>query len=109
MKKKFRLWLNIVTICLCVCAVAIGVYAATSATLTVQGQIGFEAHGCDIDASGYVFGHKTVVGTVEQPKSEDDEEVSDESENSNETIESTTDDDTISLKHIKNIEQIEKS
>lgn len=45
MKKKFSLWLNIVTICLCLCAIAIGVYAATSATLTISGQIGFTAHG----------------------------------------------------------------
>ena len=67
MKKKFRLWLNIVTICLCICAIAIGVYAATSATLTVQGQIGFTAHGCDIDASGYVYGHAAGT-TVDEMK-----------------------------------------
>ena len=51
MKKKFRLWFNIVTICLCVCAIAIGVYAATSATLTVSGTIGFEAHGLSFTAT----------------------------------------------------------
>ena len=57
MKKKFSIWLNIVTICLCIAAIAIGVYAATSATLQVQGQIGFTAHNCDVDISGYIYGH----------------------------------------------------
>lgn len=57
MKKKFRLWLNIVTICLCLCAIAIGVYAATTATLTVSGQIGFSAHGVDVSVKGYIYGH----------------------------------------------------
>ena len=57
MKKKFGLWLNIVTICLCVCAIAIGVYAATTASVTVSGQIGFNAHNCKVNASGYVYGH----------------------------------------------------
>ena len=57
MKNKFRLWLNIATICLCVCAIAIGVYAATSATLTVSGTIGFEAHGCNGTVTGTIVGH----------------------------------------------------
>ena len=59
MKKKFGLWLNIVTICLCVCAIAIGVYAATSATLTVSGQIGFEAHGLTYTATAKAKGYVT--------------------------------------------------
>ena len=59
MKNKFRLWLNIVTICLCVCAIAIGVYAATNASLTVSGQIGFEAHGVDFSAKARIKGYVT--------------------------------------------------
>ncbi|MBQ7885065.1 MAG: hypothetical protein IJ318_03115 [Clostridia bacterium] len=57
MKNKFRLWLNIVTICLCVCAIAIGVYSATTATLNVGGKIAFTAHGCTGTVSGTIVGH----------------------------------------------------
>lgn len=57
MKKKFSLWLNIVTICLCFAAIAIGVYAATSASLTVSGQIGFDAHGIDMQVTVHMYGH----------------------------------------------------
>ena len=57
MKNKFGLWLNIVTICLCVCAIAIGVYAATTASLTVSGQIGFKAHDVDLTVTGTIEGH----------------------------------------------------
>ena len=57
MKKKFSLWLNIVTICLCVCAIAIGVYAATRATITVSGQVGFVAHGVDMTINGTLSGY----------------------------------------------------
>ncbi|MBQ7885015.1 MAG: hypothetical protein IJ318_02855, partial [Clostridia bacterium] len=59
MKKKFGLWLNIVTICLCVCAIAIGVYSATTANLNASGKLGFTAHGCDVDVSGTIVGHAT--------------------------------------------------
>ncbi|MBQ7885159.1 MAG: SGNH/GDSL hydrolase family protein [Clostridia bacterium] len=54
MKNKFRLWFNIVTICLCVCAIAIGVYSATTANLNASGKIGFTAHGCDVKIVGQV-------------------------------------------------------
>lgn len=64
MKKKFCLWINIVTICLCVCAIAIGVYAATSATLTVSGQIGFTAHDCEVQVSMTKMGYDTSSGTT---------------------------------------------
>ena len=57
MKKKFSLWVNLAVICLCVCSIAIGVYAATSATLTVSGQIGFQAHECSVEVSGEIYGH----------------------------------------------------
>ena len=66
MKKKFSLWLNIVTICLCVCAIMVGVYAATNATLTVSGQIGFEAHGCQGTVSGTIKGHALKNGENHQ-------------------------------------------
>ena len=69
MKKKFSLWLNVVTICLCVCAIAIGVYAAQQATLTVSGQLGFTAHGIEMNATAYIYGHAT---------SEDGEPISEE-------------------------------
>lgn len=59
MKKKFRLWLNIVTICLCMCAIMVGVYAATNAGLTVQGQIGFTAHGVEMTITGELSGFVT--------------------------------------------------
>ncbi|MBQ7884547.1 MAG: hypothetical protein IJ318_00415, partial [Clostridia bacterium] len=61
MKKKFSLWLNIVTICLCVCAVAIGVYAATNASLTVGGKVAFKAHGCEGTVSGTIVGHANTA------------------------------------------------
>lgn len=57
MKKKFSIWLNIVTVCLCFAAIAIGVYAATSATLTISGSIGFEAHGIEMTISGNLSGY----------------------------------------------------
>ena len=59
MKKKFSLWLNIVTICLCVCAIAIGVYAASSASLTASGTIGFTAHGVEMTIEGTIMGYVT--------------------------------------------------
>lgn len=57
MKKKYSLWLNIVTICLCLCAVAIGVYSAQTASLTVNGSIGFTAHGSDLNVKVYKYGY----------------------------------------------------
>lgn len=57
MKKKFSIWLNIITICFCFAAIAIGVYAATNASLTVSGQIGFTAHNCKVNVTGYIYGH----------------------------------------------------
>lgn len=59
MKNKFRLLLNIATICLCVCAIAIGVYSAQTASLNISGSVGFTAHNCDV----YVYG--TVSGAVD--------------------------------------------
>ena len=57
MKKKFSIWLNIVTICLCLCAIAVGVYAANQAQLTISGQIGFKAHGVEMTIEGTITGY----------------------------------------------------
>lgn len=56
--------LNIAVLCLCVAAIAIGVYSAKNASLNVTGTIGFTAHNCNVDISGYIYGHsKTKDGT----------------------------------------------
>ena len=61
MKRKFSLFLNVAVLALCVCAIAIGVYSAKQASLNVTGTIGFTAHNCDVDISGYIYGHSTGV------------------------------------------------
>jgi hypothetical protein len=63
MKNKFRIWLNIVTICFCIAAIAVGVYAATNASVTASGKIGFTAHNSKITAGGYIYGH--AAGNVD--------------------------------------------
>ena len=55
-KRKFIIWLNIVTICLSICAIAIGVYSITTATLKVNGAIGFTAHECNVDIVASMYG-----------------------------------------------------
>ena len=55
-KRKFIIWLNIVTICLSICAIAIGVYSITTATLNVNGAIGFIAHECNVDIVASMYG-----------------------------------------------------
>ena len=62
MKKKFNLWLNIVTICLCVCAIAVGVYSATTAKITAGGKVAFSAHNCKVELTGYIYGHGVKDG-----------------------------------------------
>ena len=63
-KRKFSILLNIAVLCLCVAAIAIGVYSAKNASLNVTGTIGFTAHNCNVDISGYIYGHsKTKDGT----------------------------------------------
>ncbi|MBE7075185.1 MAG: leucine-rich repeat domain-containing protein [Clostridiales bacterium] len=66
MKKKFGLWLNLLTICLCVCALAIGVYAAKQASLTATGTIGFKAHDCEVEVSMTKMGYSLGDGTIYQ-------------------------------------------
>ena len=66
MKKKFSIWLNIVTICLCLCAIAVGVYAANEAQLTISGQIGFKAHGVEMTIEGTITGYVTSQDSDER-------------------------------------------
>ena len=55
-KRKFIIWLNFVTICLSICAIAIGVYSIKTATLNVNGAIGFTAHNCKVRVLGKITG-----------------------------------------------------
>ena len=55
-KRKFIIWLNFVTICLSICAIAIGVYSIKTATLNVNGAIGFTAHNCKVSVLGDITG-----------------------------------------------------
>ena len=55
-KRKFIIWLNFVTICLSICAIAIGVYSIKTATLNVNGAIGFTAHNCKVSVLGEITG-----------------------------------------------------
>ena len=48
-KRKFRILINVAVVCLCLCAIAIGVYSAKTASLNVNGTVGFTAHNCDAD------------------------------------------------------------
>lgn len=56
-KRKFSLILNVVAICLSICAIAIGVYSIKSAKLGISGSVGFVAHNCNVDVTGYIYGH----------------------------------------------------
>lgn len=68
--------LNIAVLCLCVCAIAIGVYSAKNASLNVTGTIGFTAHNCNVDISGYIYGHSTTKdGTPIAKPTQDSEKV----------------------------------
>ena len=55
-KRKFNILLNFVTICLSICAIAIGVYSIKTATLKVNGSIGFTAHECNVDIVTSMYG-----------------------------------------------------
>ena len=56
-KRKFSLILNVVAICLSICAIAIGVYSIKTAKLGISGSVGFVAHNCNVDVTGYIYGH----------------------------------------------------
>ncbi len=53
-RTNLRLLLRIVTICLCVCAIAVGVYSIKSASLTVDGSIGFVVNNCKFTLTSVV-------------------------------------------------------
>ena len=75
-KRKISMLLNIAVLCLCVCAIAIGVYSAKNASLNVTGTIGFTAHNCNVDISGYIYGHSTTKdGTPIAKPTQDSEKV----------------------------------
>ena len=75
-KRKFSIWLNVVTICLSICAIAIGVYSIKTATLNINGTIGFTAHNCKVNISAYMYGHSlTADGTpVAKPTSDSEKQ-----------------------------------
>ena len=69
-KRKFRILLNIATLCLCVCAIAFGVYSAKQASLNVSGTIGFNAHDCKVSVSYYMKGYASSPD--DEPKTDYD-------------------------------------
>ena len=73
-KRKFSMLLNIAVLCLCVAAIAIGVYSAKNASLNVTGTIGFTAHNCNVDISGYIYGHSTTLDGTPTPEPTQDSE-----------------------------------
>ena len=56
-KRKLGLILNIATLCLSIAAIAIGVYSITTASLTINGSVGFTVHECRVNISGYMYGY----------------------------------------------------
>lgn len=66
-KRKFNILINIAVLCLCIAAIAIGVYSAKSASLNVSGSIGFNAHNCDVDITGYIYGHASGDNPIGTP------------------------------------------
>ena len=75
-KRKFSMLLNVAVLCLCVAAIAIGVYSAKNVSLNVTGTIGFTAHNCNVDISGYIYGHSTTLdGTPIAKPTQDSEKV----------------------------------
>ena len=60
MKRKIRIFLNIVLFVVCVGSLAFGVYSAKTAKLNVSGNVGFTAHNCKVDVYGYIYGHSTA-------------------------------------------------
>ena len=59
MKKRFKLFATIASLCLAVALMAFGVYAATSISLTVSGNVGFTASGIN---GSWAFKSATVTG-----------------------------------------------
>ena len=73
-KRKFNFIFNIVAICLSICAIAIGVYSITTASLTINGSVGFTVHECRVNISGYMYGYAdTASGPVHKKPTTDAE------------------------------------
>ena len=60
MKRKSRIIINIMTLCLCISAIAFGVYSAKNASLDITGTIGFNAHDCDVRVFATMTGGATI-------------------------------------------------
>lgn len=54
MKKKFKLWATIASLCLAVCIMAVGVYAASTVSLTVTSNVTFNAQSVFVGYKGKV-------------------------------------------------------
>ena len=73
-KRKLGLILNIATLCLSIAAIAIGVYSITTASLTINGSVGFTVHECRVNISGYMYGYAdTASGPVHKKPTTDAE------------------------------------
>ena len=66
-KRRYRILLNIATLCLCLAAIAVGVYSVKTAQLNITGTIGFQAHNCDVYVNGTLTGASTLSGTTLTP------------------------------------------
>ena len=66
-KRRYKILLNIATLCLCLAAIAVGVYSVKTAQLNITGTIGFEAHNCDVYVNGTLTGASTLSGTTLTP------------------------------------------
>lgn len=60
MKRKSRIIINIMTLCLCISTIAFGVYSAKNASLDITGTIGFNAHDCDVRVFATMTGGATI-------------------------------------------------
>ena len=66
-KRRYKILLNIATLCLCLAAIAVGVYSVKTAQLNITGTIGFQAHNCDVYVNGTLTGASTLSGTTLTP------------------------------------------
>ena len=64
MKKKSRILVHIALIALSLCIMVYGVYSAKNASMSIQGTIGFEAHGADIALTKIVISGSSTTATV---------------------------------------------
>ena len=73
-KRKLGLILNIATLCLSIAAIAIGVYSITTASLTINGSVGFTVHECRVNISGYMYGYADTASGIAHKKPTTDAE-----------------------------------